>query len=116
MKKVAIPVYNGKLSEFFGQCNHYQIYTIDNKRVKSEELEMPPKKDILKMPEWVSEKGITDIITYKINSQIIMLFNKYKINLFVGIDIDTPDKLITEFIEERIKSNNKIITEIIDKD
>ena len=116
MKKVAIPVYNGKLSEFFGQCNHYQIYTIDNNLVKSEELEMPPKNDISKMPEWVSEKGITDIITYKIDKRIIMLFNAFKVNLYVGVDIDAPDKLIGDFIAERIKSNNKIISEIIDID
>lgn len=116
MKRVAIPVNNGKLSEYFGKCSHYKIFDIEGDSIQEKQYELPNVKSVVELPEWASKKGITDIITFKIDRQIIKLFTKYKINLFVGISIDTPEKLIGEFLSERITSNNKIISEIIDKE
>jgi len=113
MKRVAIPVIKGQLSEYFGQCNHYEIFEIDNGNVKSEELEIPPKEDITKLPEWAANEGITDIIVYKINKRIITLFTPFRINLFVGIPISTPRNLIEDYINGRLKSDEKIISEIM---
>ena len=116
MKRVAIPISNNKLSEYFGRCSYYKIFEIADSYVSEKEFKLPKVKNIEELPAWASKKGITDIITYKIDKKIITLFNKYKINLFVGISIDTPESLINEFISERITSNNKVITEIMDKE
>jgi len=113
MKRVAVPVVKGHLSEYFGQCSHYEIYEIDGENVKSEEIEIPPKEDITKLPEWAASEGITDIIAYKINKRIITLFTSFRINLFVGIPINTPRNLIEDYINGRLKSDEKIISEIM---
>jgi predicted Fe-Mo cluster-binding NifX family protein len=113
MKRVAIPVVKGLLSEYFGQCNHYEIFELDGSNVKSEELEMPPKEDITKLPEWAANEGITDIIVYKIDKRIIKMFTNFRINLFVGIPINTPRNLIDDYISGRLKSDEKIISQII---
>lgn len=113
MKRVAIPVVKGKLSEYFGQCNHYEIFEIDEDNVRSEEIEVPPREDITKLPEWAFSESITDIIAYKIDKRIITLFSGYKINVFVGIPISTPRKLIEEYINGNLKSDDKIILEIM---
>jgi predicted Fe-Mo cluster-binding NifX family protein len=114
MKRVAIPVHNDQLSEYFGKCHHYKIYDIDKHSIIEKKLEIPQINNIEELPAWASENGITDIITYKIDKQIIMLFNKYKINLFIGISRNSPEKLIEEFMAERLCSDKKIISEIID--
>ena len=114
MKRIAIPVYNGKLSEYFGRCSYYKIYEVEGKSMIGKELELPDINSIEELPAWASTKGITDIITYKIDKQIISLFNAYKINLFVGIEMNTPENLIREFLDERMTSDNRIITEIIE--
>ncbi len=114
MKRVAVPVVKGQLSEHFGQCNHYEIFEIDNGNVKSEELEIPPKEDITKLPEWAAGEGITDIIAYKIDKRIITLFTPFRINLFVGIPINSPRNLIDDYINGRLKSDETIISEIMD--
>ncbi len=114
MKRVAIPVVKGKLSENFGQCNHYEIFDIDEGIAKSEEIDIPPEKYITKLPEWVNRKGITDIIAYKIDKSIITLFSAYKINVFVGIPVNTPRNLINEYINGKLKSDEKIISQIIE--
>ena len=47
MKRIAIPVHNGKLSEYFGRCSYYKIYEVDGKSVVERELELPD----IKLPE-----------------------------------------------------------------
>ena len=113
MKRVAIPVNDGKLSEHFGRCSHYKIFEIDGASVGEQEYSLPEVDSIGELPAWASGKGITDIITHRIDRQIIMLFGKFKINLFVGVPIDTPENLINEYLNERIVSNSTIITEIM---
>ena len=113
MKRVAVPVVKGHLSEYFGQCNHYKIYEIDGENVKSKEIKTPPKGDITKLPEWAASKRITDIIAYKIDKRIITLFTSFRINLFVGIPINFPRNLIEDYINGNLISDEKIISEIM---
>ncbi len=112
MKRVAVPVVKGKLSEHFEKCNFCEIFEIDGEKVKSNEIEVPPS-DIAKLPEWAKQQNITDIITYRIDKNIIKLFTKEKINLFIGINIDTSEKLIEGYVNGALKSDEKIISEII---
>ncbi|MBN2610734.1 MAG: hypothetical protein JXB00_04180 [Bacteroidales bacterium] len=113
MKKVAIPVVGGQLSEYFGQCDHYEIFEIDNGNAISEEIQIPPKKYVTKLPEWVSAEGITDIIVYKIDKRIITLLTPLRINLFVGIPVNTPRNLIEDYLNGKLKSDEGIISEIM---
>lgn len=112
MKRVAIPVVNGKLSEYFGQCNHYVIYEIDNHIIINNDLVIPPNKNLLSLPKWAVENNITDIITYKIDNEIISLFTENKINLFVGVAVNTPQILIEDYLSGRLNSDENIIKEI----
>ena len=114
MKRVAIPVYDNLLSEYFGKCHHYKIYDIDKQAIHEKRLDVPQINKMEELPAWASENGITDIISYKIDKKIIMLFTRYKINLFIGIPINSPEKIIEEFLSERLRSDKKIICEIID--
>ncbi len=42
--KIAIPTRDGRIDDHFGHCDHYTIYTIENKTVISrEELPSPPR-------------------------------------------------------------------------
>ncbi len=113
MKRIAIPVVNGMLSEYFGKCNHYEIFELRDNHVVSDEIEVPPKGDLSVLPEWAANHRITDIITYKVDKSIIRLFSKYKINLFVGIAIQSPQLLIEEYMKNNLKSDENIISEII---
>ncbi len=113
MKRVAIPVVGGRLSEYFGQCDHYEIFEINDGNVISEEIEIAPKEYITKLPEWASVEGITDIIVHRIDKRIITLFAPLRINLFVGIPVNTPRNLIEDYINGKLRSDEGIISEIM---
>ena len=112
MNRVAIPLVDDRLSEYFGQCSHYEIFEIDNKTIKSSRIGIPTHPDMEKIPDWVIEKGITDIITHKMDKRIFSLFRDTKINLFVGIPIDSPAVLIQSYLNGSLKSDTRIIHEI----
>lgn len=111
-KRIAIPIMNGKLSQFFGECSHYEIFEIDGKTVKRNEANFPDGTGVAELPAWLDEKGITDVITFKVNPKIINLFASKKVNLFVGVSVDSPEKLIEDYLQGKLESDEKIIHEI----
>lgn len=112
MKRVAIPVRDQQMSEFFGTCNYYEIFEIEKKVLGSYILEIPAGIDIVDLPEWLEKKGVSDVITYKVDRQIISLFASRKVGLFVGVRPERPAQLIDKYLRGRLESDNKIISEI----
>ncbi len=112
MKRIAIPVTNNQLSEFFGTCNHYEVFEIERRVSKSYVLQVPIEMDIIELPGWLEKNSITDVIAYRVNREIISLFASRKVNLFVGVPLDTPQNLVGKYLQGRLESDKKIIAEI----
>ena len=113
MKRIAIPIVKGKISESFGQCSHYEIFEIDKNQIKKNELEVPHLDDISLLPAWTAQRGITDIIANKVDKRIIKLFTEHKIHLFIGVPQKKPRLLIEDYLNGVLKSDNNVITNII---
>ena len=111
-KRVAIPVTNEQLSEYFGECSRYEIFEIDGNFVDHKEAKFPAGTVSTELPDWLEEIGITDVITFKVNPKIINLFASKKVNLFVGVSIDSPQNLIEAYLQGKLESDEKIIQEI----
>jgi predicted Fe-Mo cluster-binding NifX family protein len=112
MRRVAIPIVDNKLSESFGGCNFYEIFEIEDGEVRKSSVEVPTVNTVDELPKWLEQRGISDVIVYKIKKEIISLFAARKINLFVGITQDTPENLIHFYLEGNLESDEKIIQEI----
>lgn len=112
MKRIAIPVINGKLSEYFGRCTHYEIFEVNRRQVKRNLIEFPSDRDIKTMPLWISNQGITDVVTHKIDSAIMELFFSLKISLYVGIRCTSTEEIIQQLLEGKLKSDENIIRDL----
>ncbi len=113
MKHVAIPVTNNRLSEYFGECDHYLIYNTGRKVVSKKTLPALPLADVAaQLPAWLEKYRITDVISFKINPKIITLFISRKVNLYVGIPFESPDNLIEDYLQGKLESDQNIIKEI----
>jgi predicted Fe-Mo cluster-binding NifX family protein len=110
MKRVAIPITEGKLSEYFGKCCHYEIYEIDDSSIEKKSIS---KDNISNLPKWANENKITDIITHKIDNKTISLFTPIKVNIFIGISIDTPERIIDSLLKGKLISDKEIISELM---
>ncbi len=113
MRRVAIPILNNRLSENFGECNYYMIFEVDNKIRSTKKAMLPSGINMPELPKWLKGEGITDVVTYKINSGIVNLFVAEKINLFLGIQIETPENIIDDYLQGKLVSDKNIIAELI---
>lgn len=113
MKKVAIPVTNGRLSEFFGHCSQYEVFELNQNQLIRQVLDVPEDRKITGLPEWAARQGITDIITYKAGKDILSLFRKNKINFFIGVPVDESYAIIRDYLNGSLKSDDRIIKEIM---
>lgn len=112
MKRVAIPIVDTKLSEYFGACSHYEVFDIEGKSIQKRIFELPGLDDVAKLLAWLEKQGITDVITYRINKKLISLFAAKKVNLFVGVPLNLAEKLIGDYLQGRLESDKIIIEEI----
>jgi len=112
MRRVAIPISKNELSEFFGECNHYEIFEIEKKIISSKLVNIPSDLDISELPKWLKIQGVSDVIAYKVNKKIIKLFAANKVNLFVGIAKKSPRTLIDDYLQGKLQSDKNIIAEI----
>ncbi len=113
MKRIAIPISNNLLSENFGQCHYYEIFEIEEGIIQNKLKQFPSVSNIMELPEWLKEQGVTDVIAYKVDRQIITLFASKKVNLFVGVRQNATDILIRDYLKGSLKSDIQIIKELI---
>lgn len=111
MKKVVLPIDNNKLSAEFEHCLEFIIFSIEDKCiVKKDRVSYHFKSGLL--PYWLASKGVTDIITRGINTDSINQFNQFKINVFVGVDLFDPEKLIEEYLNETLETNSALVVNV----
>lgn len=112
MKRVAIPIKNNELSEYFGGCNYYEVFEIEGKTINQSKIELPEISSINELPAWLKSQGVTDVIAYKVDKQIISAFAANKVNLFIGIRQNTTQNLLNDYLNGNLESDKKIIEEL----
>ncbi len=75
---------------------------------------MPNKQTEIDLPNWLITTGVSDLILYKIDRLKLLKFQSYKINVFIGIKRNDLDTTITDYLNGRLYSDGKIISEIIE--
>lgn len=105
MKKVALPVIEGELNPHFGYSQKFKLVYVDNQNVVKEEMITPPFQEPELLPAWLSEKGITDLITSGIDFTSASIFQLNGINVLKGAQVKNCCEIIHEFI------NGTLITE-----
>lgn len=116
MKRVAIPIFDDYCYNYLGECRTYEIVEIDNNILSKKFIEFPLELVITDLPDWLEKQGVTDVIAYKVNKQIISLFASKKVNLFVGIVLQNREKLIEDYLNGKLESDKNIIAGLIQKE
>ena len=104
MKKIAIPVVDGKLSAHFGHAPYFYFYHTENDRIIKEQMEIPPPHEFGVIPNWLAEKKVTELITGGIGHKAVEILNQNKINVFTGAPVENPQKIINDFLAGTLKT------------
>jgi predicted Fe-Mo cluster-binding NifX family protein len=108
MKKIAIPVLNGLLSEHFGHAPFFYIYHTEGNMIVKEQLETPPPHEFGVIPNWLAEIEVTDLITGGIGPKAIDILNSRNINVYAGANPQSPKKTIEDFLSGNLKTTENL--------
>lgn len=104
-KKIAIPMAGDKLSEHFGHCQYFAFVDVENNDIINISRMDPPEHQPGTFPRWVAANGATDVIAGGMGPMAVNLFNEAGVNVFVGATADSPQNLVTRFLDGTLKLN-----------
>jgi len=104
VKKIAIPVSDGKLSSHFGHAPIFYIYDTENAVVIKESMENPPPHTPGAIPNWLADLKITDIIAGGMGQKAINIFNANQINVYTGAPVESGSKIVKDFLAGTLKT------------
>jgi predicted Fe-Mo cluster-binding NifX family protein len=108
--RIAIPLTGGKLSQHFGHCEQFAIIDADkdNKTVKSQELVNPPAHQPGVLPKWLAGLQVELIIAGGMGQRAQQLFTQNQINVVVGASENSPEELVSAYLEGRLECGENI--------
>lgn len=104
MKKLAIPVENGSLSHHFGHSREFCFFEVDNDKVLKTYTKTPPPHQEGVIPRWLVDEQVTDLLVGGIGPKAIEILYAQGMNVYIGVEVDTPEALANDFIAGTLRS------------
>jgi predicted Fe-Mo cluster-binding NifX family protein len=99
--KIAIATENGRVSEHFGHCPAYTLYSVENDVIfRREDLPNPGHQPGI-LPPYLASHNVTHIIAGGMGPRAVQLFQEYGIQVILGVS-GPVDRVAQEFIAGRI--------------
>lgn len=108
MKKIALPMADYDLCDHFEEFQYFLIVDFENPVCIRENMRFPPDSEIEKIPEWLIDNGVTDIIARGIEYDIIKKLNHKKIHVFVGVKKKNPEDLIKDYLNKMLETDEQM--------
>jgi predicted Fe-Mo cluster-binding NifX family protein len=109
MSKVALPIENGRLCSLFEEANQFRVFTTEDRKTIDEKLLTVPQHQSGHVPFWLYKYGVTDVFVNRISHESIHKFNRLKINVFVGVKLQSPEVLIEEHLCGALETNGSFV-------
>lgn len=107
-KKLAISTDNGNVALHFGRCSQFTIVDIDNGRIVKKDVIKNPGHQTGYLPKFFSDMGVDYMIAGSAGPLAKDYFKEYKIKLILGVQ-GKVDKIIKDFIEDKLESGDSIV-------
>ncbi|NSW44370.1 MAG: ATPase [Bacteroidales bacterium] len=104
-KRIAIPLEGNVLSGHFGHCEAFAFVDVENDKITNITILDPPEHQPGAFPRFVANNGATDVIVGGIGQHAISLFNALNVNVLMGAPVETPEKLVNDFIAGKLQLN-----------
>ncbi len=109
MRKIfAVPTIDGKLCQHFGHCEKFALIETDGKVVKSTSFVSPPVHQPGAYPKFLADKDVKVIISGGMGSKAQDLFMQNNIEVYMGVDSDSPEKLVEHYLADNLTSGQNL--------
>ena len=106
--KFAIPLAEGKLTAHFGHCQQFALVDADENGIQKKEILIPPPHEPGVLPRWLGEQGANVIIAGGMGQRAQTLFQENDIAVVVGAPVETPEKLVQEYLNQTLVSGENL--------
>lgn len=106
--KIAIPLTNGRLSEHFGHCEAFAIYTVEGKTIVKEEIVDPPAHEPGSHPAFLNQLGCSVVIASGMGMKAQELMCANGIRVLVGGPQLEPKELVNLYLQGRLESGRNL--------
>jgi len=108
--KIAIPLFQGKLSAHFGHCAEFAFVNVDEaeKQVGDVQTLEPPVHAPGVLPQWLTENGADLVIAGGMGRRAQDLFTDAGIRVIVGAPEAEPRQLAEEYLAGRLQTGDNI--------
>jgi predicted Fe-Mo cluster-binding NifX family protein len=104
MKRIAIPLVEGKLCLHFGHCQQFGIYDVEEDgRIIASSQTTPPPHEPGVLPRWLHEQGVSLVIAGGMGGRAQELFASNGIEVMVGAPSEAPEALIGSYIQGQLE-------------
>ncbi|MBN2504398.1 MAG: NifB/NifX family molybdenum-iron cluster-binding protein [Bacilli bacterium] len=108
--KVALSVSNNLVTNHFGYCDYFIVYTVeDNKVVETEIIKNPPHQKGF-LPSFLHDLGVDCIITGNMGEMAVNMFDDLNIKSYRGVEGEAAE-VIEQFIQGKLKAQDVICNE-----
>lgn len=107
-KRFAIPTVNRKLCAHFGHCDQFAVVETENDTVTNINYIQPPAHQPGTYPRFLAEKGVSTIIAGGMGIKAQDIFAENNIEVFIGINEDTPQALVEQYLAKQLVSGNNL--------
>jgi ATP-binding protein involved in chromosome partitioning len=108
--RIAVPLTQGKLSLHFGHCDQFAIVDIDDNinKVINRKDATPPAHAPGVLPKWLHENNVSVIIASGMGRRARQLFDQNDIKVVVGASDDSPEDLVSAYLENELEIGENI--------
>ena len=106
MKKTfAVPTIGKQLCAHFGHCEAFALVETENHKIVNVEYHTPPVHHPGSYPRFLADKGVSTIISGGMGIKALEIFARNNIEVFLGIDSDTPEDLVIHYLNGQLESS-----------
>jgi len=108
--RIAIPLFQGKLSLHFGHCEQFAIIDIDDdaKQITNRQDQSPPGYEPGVLPRWLNENNVSVIIAGGIGQRAQQLLSQSNIKVVVGASPGSPEELVSAYLDNTLEAGDNI--------
>ena len=108
MKKIAIPIAEGRLTNHFGHAAEFAIVHVKDKNIAKKELLEPPPHEPGVLPRWLHELGVDVIIAGGMGQRALGLFGENGIQVVTGAPSLSPEELVQQYLSDALVTGDNV--------
>ena len=108
--RIAVPVFEGKLSQHFGHCETFAIVDTDgdSRQVLNRKDLTPPPHEPGVLPRWLHGEGVNVIIAGGMGQRAQQLFAQNQIEVVVGAPAESLENLVSAYLNNTLQAGENI--------